>query len=71
MRRMTATLAGLFALATVSARSAPNTNSAKWVWLGSGLSFGLGDQGCGEGWHQPLRRDWRGEWYWGSCVRNR
>ena len=49
MRRMTATLAGLFALATVSARSAPNTNSDKWVWLGSGLSFGLGDQGCGEG----------------------
>jgi len=32
------------------------------------LSFGLGDQACGDGWHLAL---WRDGWRWGPCVPNR
>lgn len=65
-----ATLAGLM-LATMSAQGTQNMTSDNWGRLGSAISFGLGDQGCGEGRHQALRRDWRDEWYWGPCVPNR
>jgi hypothetical protein len=60
---------GLVALAAVSAQIAPNPEN--WLPLGSALSFGLGDQACGNGWHQTLRRDWRGDWWLGPCVPNR
>jgi hypothetical protein len=63
--------AALTALAAVSAQAAPNPNLQNWFPLGPALSFGLGDQGCGDGWHPALRRDWRGDWWWGPCVPNR
>ena len=50
---------GLVALAAVSAQS-PNPNQQNWHPLGPAVTFGLGDQACGEGWHQALWRDWRG-----------
>jgi hypothetical protein len=72
LRTMIATLAGLTALAAVSAQAALNPSNENWVRLGpAALSFGLGDQGCGEGWHQSLRRDWLRDWWWGPCVQNR
>ena len=61
---------GLVALAVVSAQS-PNPNQQNWHPLGPAVTFGLGDQACGEGWHQALRRDWRGDWWWGPCVQTR
>ncbi len=64
-------LAGLAAMAATSAQSAPSLNKENWLRLGAALSFGLGDQACGEGWHQALWRDWRGGWWWGPCVPNR
>ena len=71
MRVIPPIFAALTALAAVSAQAAPNPNLESWRPLGSALSFGLGDQGCGMGWHQALWRDWRGEWWWGPCVPNR
>ena len=70
MRAMITILAGLVALAAVSAQGAPNLIDENWTRVGAALSFGLGDQGCGEGLHQPLWRDWRGDWCWGPCVPN-
>ena len=63
--------ATLTALAALSAQAASNQNLENWLPLGPALSFGLGDQGCADGWHQALRRDWRGDWWWGPCVQNR
>ena len=71
MRVIPPILAAVTALAAVSAQAAPNPNPENWLPLGSALSFGLGDQGCGKGWHQALWRDWRGDWWWGPCVPNR
>jgi hypothetical protein len=62
---------GLVALAAVSAHAAPNPIQQNWQLLGPPVTFGLGDQTCGEGWHRALRRDWRGDWWWGPCVPNR
>jgi hypothetical protein len=62
---------GLGALAAVSAQGAPNPNQQNWHLLGPVVTFGLGDQGCGSGWHQALWRDWRGDWWWGPCVPDR
>jgi hypothetical protein len=62
---------GLAALAAGSVQAAPSPNRENWVQLGSAPSFELGAQGCGVGWHQALRRDWRGDWWWGPCVQNR
>jgi hypothetical protein len=62
---------GLVALAAVSAQAAPNPNQQNWYPLGAAVTFGLGDLACGEGWHQALSRDWRGDWWWGPCVPNR
>ena len=67
MRIICVAFTGLVALAAVSAQIAPNPEN--WLPLGSALSFGLGDQGCGKGWHQALWRDWRGEWWWGLAFR--
>ena len=45
--------------------------SALWRPLNPPLSLSLGDHACGDGWHQALWRDWRGDWWWGPCVPNR
>jgi hypothetical protein len=70
MRLMVATFAGLVALAALSAQAAPSPTAGNWLPLSAPLSPGLGEQGCGEGWHQALWRDWRGDWWWGPCVPN-
>ena len=70
MRATTATLGGLMVLANVSAQAAPSPKQENWQPISRPLSFPLGDQGCGEGRHLSLRRDWRGEWYWGACIPN-
>jgi hypothetical protein len=56
-----------------AARAQVTSSSKKEYWrpLGNALTFELGDQGCGDGWHQALWLDWRGEWWWGPCVPNR
>jgi hypothetical protein len=66
--RIIAIFTGLVALAAVSAQAAPSPADENWRPLGPTLPFSLGDQGCGEGWHEALRRDWRGDWWWGPCV---
>ena len=71
MRIIFATFAGLLAAASVSAKAAPNPDAGYWRPLGTTLSFALGDQACGQGRHQALRRDWRGDWWWGPCVPNK
>jgi hypothetical protein len=64
-------LAALTAIAAVSVQAAPSPIQDNWRPLARPLSFALGEQACGEGWHQALWRDWRGEWWWGPCVPNR
>jgi hypothetical protein len=71
IRVIVATLTGFVAFAAVSAQAVPNTKHENWHPLDTRLLFGLGDQACGDGWHQALRRDWLGEWWWGPCVPNR
>jgi hypothetical protein len=71
MRVIPVILAAFAAMAASSAQAAPNPNLENWLPLGAALSFALGDQGCANGWHQALRRDWRGDWWWGPCVPNR
>jgi len=71
MRVIPPILVALTALAVASAQAAPNPNPENWRPLSLALSFGLGDQACGYGWHQALWRDWRGDWWWGPCVQNR
>ena len=71
MHIIVAAFAGLVALAAVSAQATPSPNQENWRPLGRPLSFALGDQACGVGWHQALWRDWRGDWWWGPCVPNR
>ena len=70
MRVIPPILAGLMALAAPSVQAAPNPNE-NWRPLYPPLSLSLGDHACGEGWHQALWRDWRGDWWWGPCVPNR
>jgi|SRR5215471_1907284 len=73
MRAIAPLLTGLLALAAVSTQAVPSVNNENWHWrsLDPGLSFDLGDQGCGEGWHQALWRDWSDDWWWGPCVPDR
>jgi hypothetical protein len=71
MRVIPPMLAGVVALAAVSAQPAPNPKQETWRPLAAVLSFSLGDQACEEGWHQALWRDWRGDWWWEPCVPNR
>ena len=70
MRVIVATFMGLVALAVAPVQDAPNPDKDNWVQLGAARSFELGDQACGGGRHQALRRDWRGDWWWGPCVPN-
>jgi hypothetical protein len=71
MRVIVATIAGLISLAAIAVEAPPNSDPANWHPLGAVLSFTLGDQACTEGSHQALRRDWRGDWWWGPCTPNR
>jgi hypothetical protein len=71
LRIIPVVLAALTVLAVSSAQAASNPNLENWLPLGPALSFALGDQGCGNDWHQALWRDWRGDWWWGPCVPNR
>jgi hypothetical protein len=69
MRVIVAIVAGLIALPAVSAQAAPDPENRRP--LSAVLSLDLGDHACGEGRHQMLRRDWRGDWWWGLCAPNR
>jgi hypothetical protein len=71
IRVIVATLTGFVAFVAVSAQAAPSTKHENWRRLGTPLSIGLGNQACGYGWHQALRRDGLGEWWWGPCVPNK
>ena len=71
MRVISPSLAGFMALAAVSTQAVPSINNAHWRPLRPALSFSLGDQCCGAGWHQALLRDWRDDWWWGACVPDR
>jgi hypothetical protein len=71
MRAIPPILAALTAFAVSSTQAAPNPNPENWYALRPALSFGLGDQACGDGRHQALWRDWRGDWWWGPCVQSR
>jgi hypothetical protein len=70
IRIVGATFTGLVVLTAVSAQAVHSTNNGNWRPVGTVLSFGLGDQACGDGRHQALRRDWLGQWWWGPCVPN-
>ena len=71
MRIIVATITGFTALAAIAAQAPPNPNTEGWRPLGAALSLGLGDHACGEDRYQVLRRDWRGDWWWGPCAPNR
>ena len=71
IRIIVATFTGFVAFAAVSAQVEPSSKNDNWRPLDTALSFGLGDQACGYGWHQALRRDWLGQWWWGPCVPNK
>ena len=53
-------IVGFVALTAVSVQAALSPNQENWGLRGRPLSFTLGAQACGEGWHQALWRDWRG-----------
>lgn len=71
MRAIAPLLAGFLALAVVSTHGRSDGNNENWRPLDRALSFSLGGQVCGDGWHQALWRDWHGDWWWGPCVPNR
>jgi hypothetical protein len=64
MRVIAAAITGWVAFAAVSVQAAP-IQPEELAQLGATLSFNLGDRACGCGWHQSLRRDWLGDWWWG------
>jgi hypothetical protein len=68
MRVIVTILVNVAALAATSVQAAPYPNKEYWLQLGAAPSFEVGDQACGQGLHQSLRRDWRGDWWWGPCV---
>jgi hypothetical protein len=72
MRIVPPTLPAFVVMFAVSAQAIPTSKDENWRPLPTTpLSFSLGDQACGYGFHQALWRDWRGEWWWGPCVPNR
>ena len=71
IRIIVAALTGVVALAAISAQVVPSGKNDSWRPLDTAQLFGLGDEACGSGWHQELRRDWWGEWWWGGCVPNK
>ena len=71
IRIIVAALTGVVTLAAISAQVVPSGKNDSWRPLDTAQLFGLGDEACGSGWHQELRRDWWGEWWWGGCVPNK
>ena len=63
MRVIPPILAGLMALAAPSVQAAAPNPNENWRPLNPPQSLSLGDYAC-DGWHQVLRRDWRGDWWW-------
>lgn len=59
MRIIVAAIAGLFALAEVSAEAAPNPVTGNSCTLGAALPSSVGDPICGIASHQSPQRDWR------------
>ena len=70
MRVILPTLLGIAALTALSVQAAPNPTKENWLKLDAALSFEFGPDGCGDGSHRSLRRDWRGDWWWGPCIPN-
>jgi hypothetical protein len=70
MRTMIATLAGLAALVTVSAQSAPLPPTKANPAEVAAPPVELVRQGCGWGWHRGGWRDHWGYWHWGRCFPN-
>src|SRR5215831_17719678 len=70
IRALLPMLVAVIALAT-SVEVDPGPKRQTWRSLTTPMIFNLGDRGCGDGWHQALWRDWRGDWWWGPCVPNR
>ena len=68
MRAIAPLVAGFLALAAVSTQAANSNGNENWRPPGLALSFSLGDQVCGDGWHQAFWRDWSGDWWWSPCV---
>jgi len=68
MRVIVTMLVGVAAIAAASVQAAPSQHKENWLQLGAALSFDLGDHACGHGSQPSLRRDWRGDWWWGPCV---
>jgi hypothetical protein len=62
---------GLYRAGCVGPNAAPSPKQENWLRPGVLHSLTVGDRKCEEGWHQPLMRDWRGEWWWGLCVPDR
>jgi hypothetical protein len=69
VRAIILTFVGLIALMAVSAQAALNPNQENQRPVGAALSLALGDQGCEDGWHRALWRDWLGRWRWSPCFR--
>jgi hypothetical protein len=71
MRTIVSTLAGLVALAAVSADAAPLALAKSTVAeLGISPPLELVRDGCGHGWHRHHWLDRWGYWHWGRCVPN-
>jgi hypothetical protein len=60
-----------YRMAALTAQTVVGSRDENRHPIGPVWPFGLGDHGCGDGWHQALWLDWRGEWWWGPCVPNR
>jgi hypothetical protein len=60
-----------YRMAALTAQAVVGSGDEYWHPIESVWSFRLGDHGCGDGWHQALWLDWRGEWWWGPCVPKR
>jgi hypothetical protein len=71
MRVIPPILAGLALLTASSIYAAPSPKQENWLRPGALSGLAVGDRKCDEGWHQALRRDWRGDWWWGLCVPDR
>lgn len=70
MRAVLPMLVAAAALA-LSVEVDPSPPRETWRPPATPTLFSLGNHGCGDGWHQALWRDWRGDWWWGPCVPNR
>jgi hypothetical protein len=63
-------LAALGGITAVSVKMARTPSHVNWLIRSAMLSL-VGDEARGNGRHQPLRRDWQDNWWWGPCVADR